>query len=149
MKLFLSAQFRACDHIVQRAPTGIENGYGEPRGPCAGHGPQRELRAQPWRQPQQQQFGAFPPQQRALSPYGAGAAHSRPASTNDLAGFVTQGPSNESIANAIRECLAEVDLDTVTKKQLKALAEQKLQCQLTGDRRTFLDSQIDFELANM
>ena len=42
-----------------------------------------------------------------------------------------------------------VDLDTVTKKQLKALAEQKLQCQLTGDRRTFLDSQIDFELANM
>jgi chitin synthase len=42
-----------------------------------------------------------------------------------------------------------VDLDTVTKKQLKALAEQKLQCQLVGDRRTFLDSQIDFELANM
>ena len=34
-------------------------------------------------------------------------------------------------------------------QQLKALAEQKLQCQLTGDRRTFLDSQIDFELANM
>ena len=94
---------------------------------------------------QQQQFGAFPPPQRTLSPYG----QSRPASTNDLAGFVTQGPSNESIANAIRECLAEVDLDTVTKKQLKALAEQKLQCQLVGDRRTFLDSQIDFELANM
>jgi chitin synthase len=97
---------------------------------------------------QQQQFGAFPqPQQRALSPYNQ--LQSRPVSTNDLAGFVTQGPSNESIANAIRECLAEVDLDTVTKKQLKALAEQKLQCQLVGDRRVFLDSQIDAELASM
>jgi chitin synthase len=40
-------------------------------------------------------------------------------------------------------------LDTVTKKQLKALAEQKLQCQLVGDRRVFLDSQIDAELASM
>jgi chitin synthase len=49
----------------------------------------------------------------------------------------------------LRECLAEVDLDTVTKKQLKALAEQKLQCQLAGDKRAFLDHQIDFELANM
>lgn len=97
----------------------------------------------------QQQFGAFPPQQRSTSPYGPGAAHSRPASTNNLAGFQTQGPSNETIAQAIRECLNEVDLDTVTKKQLKALAEQKLQCQLVGDRRAFLDSQIDFELANM
>lgn len=87
------------------------------------------------------------PQQRAFSPLGGAAAHSRPAST--LAGFQTQGPSNETIAQAIRECLAEVDLDNVTKKQLKALAEQKLQCQLTGDRRAFLDSQIDFELANM
>ncbi|KAM0724264.1 hypothetical protein Q7P37_000146 [Cladosporium fusiforme] len=98
---------------------------------------------------QQQQFGAFPPQQRATSPYGAGVSHSRPASTNNLAGFQTQGPSNDTIARAIRECLNEVDLDTVTKKQLKALAEQKLQCQLVGDRRAFLDSQIDFELANM
>jgi chitin synthase len=97
---------------------------------------------------QHQQFGAYQPHQRTLSPYG-GAAASHPGSTNELAGFQSRGPSNESIANAIRECLAEVDLDTVTKEQLKALAEQKLQCQLVGDKRTFLDNQIDSELADM
>lgn len=86
---------------------------------------------------------------RSRSPFGAG---SRPASTNNLAtlaAFTTQGPTNEVITQAIRECLSEVDLDSVTKKQLKALAEQKLQCQLQGEKRAFLDSQIDFELANM
>ncbi|KAI7653473.1 hypothetical protein KC318_g14223, partial [Hortaea werneckii] len=78
-----------------------------------------------------------------------GAYHSRPASTNNLAGFQTQGPSNDLITQAIRECLGEVDMDSVTKKQVKALVEQKLQCQLQGDRRAFLDSQIDVELSNM
>ena len=78
-----------------------------------------------------------------------GAFPSRPGSTNQLAGFQSQGPTNEAITLAIRECLGEVDLDNVTKKQLKALAEQKLQCQLSGEKRAFLDSQIDFELANM
>ncbi|KAI6799161.1 chitin synthase [Hortaea werneckii] len=78
-----------------------------------------------------------------------GAWHSRPASTNNLAGFQTQGPSNDLITQAIRECLGEVDMDSVTKKQVKALVEQKLQCQLQGDRRAFLDSQIDVELSNM
>lgn len=83
---------------------------------------------------------------------------SRPGSTylnqhlstaTGLSGFQTQGPTNESITMAIRECLSEVDLDTVTKKQLKALAEQKLQCQLSGGKREYLDAQIDYELANM
>ena len=90
-------------------------------------------------------------QDPARSPYGQNT-WSRPGSTNQLAtlsGFQTQGPTNEAITQAIRECLNEVDLDNVTKKQLKALAEQKLQCQLVGDKRAFLDSQIDFELANM
>ena len=82
------------------------------------------------------------------SPYN-GSGVSRPASTTQLPGFQTQGPSNEAITQAIRECLGEVDLDTVTKKQLKALAEQRLQMQLAGEKRVFLDSQIDFELANM
>ena len=91
-----------------------------------------------------------PPLDRSRSPYASqGAFPSRPGSTNQLSGFQTQGPSNESITLAIRECLGEVDLDHVTKKQLKALAEQKLQCQLSGDKRAFLDAQIDFELANM
>jgi len=90
---------------------------------------------------------------RSRSPYASqGAFPSRPGSTNQLnhlSGFQTQGPTNEAITLAIRECLGEVDLDNVTKKQLKALAEQKLQCQLPPEKRAFLDSQIDFELANM
>ena len=95
-------------------------------------------------------------QEGAQTPLGFGGhAWSRPGSTNQLthmsnmSGFQTQGPSNETITQAIRECLHEVDLDNVTKKQLKALAEQKLQCQLVGEKRAYLDSQIDFELANM
>ncbi|KAK3699735.1 hypothetical protein LTR37_016340 [Vermiconidia calcicola] len=87
-------------------------------------------------------------QDRARSPLQYGQ-QSRPGSTNQLSGFQTQGPTNESITQAIRECLNEVDLDKVTKKQLKALTEQKLQCQLPGDKKAFLDAQIDFELANM
>ena len=95
-------------------------------------------------------------QEGAGTPLGfPGSNWSRPGSTNQLnhmsglSGFQSQGPTNESITQAIRECLQEVDLDNVTKKQLKALAEQKLQCQLVGDKRAFLDAQIDFELANM
>lgn len=90
-------------------------------------------------------------QDRSRSPLGFGQNNwSRPGSTtHHLSGFQSQGPTNEAITQAIRECLSEVDLDNVTKKQLKALAEQKLQCQLTGDKRMFLDAQIDFELANM
>ena len=83
-----------------------------------------------------------------------GGWHSRPVSTNNfgamsMSGFQTQGPANETITQAIRECLGEVDLDNVTKKQVKALVEQKLQCQLQGAKRAFLDQQIDVELANM
>ncbi|PLN83648.1 chitin synthase [Aspergillus taichungensis] len=59
------------------------------------------------------------------------------------------GPDEGAITEAIRGCLAEVDLDTVTKKQVRALVEQRLQTTLTGDRRAFLDRQIDQELANM
>jgi chitin synthase len=70
-------------------------------------------------------------------------------SSSGLQGFQTQGPTNEAITLAIRECLAEVDLDNVTKKQLKALTEQRLQCQLGPEKRSFLDLQIDAELANM
>ncbi|KAI5359037.1 Putative cytochrome b5-like heme/steroid binding domain, myosin head, motor domain, chitin synthase [Septoria linicola] len=90
-------------------------------------------------------------QQRARSPLGGGYQYgSRPGSTNpqSLHGFQTQGPTNDAIVMAVRECLSEVDMDSVTKKQLKALAEQKLQCQLVGDKRAFLDQQIDVELAN-
>lgn len=80
-------------------------------------------------------------------PMGQEAA-SRPVSTFDFQrGNV--GPDDMQIVEAIRGCLVEVDLDNVTKKQVRALVEQRLQTELVGERRTFLDRQIDTELANM
>ncbi|CAI7587751.1 unnamed protein product [Penicillium discolor] len=73
---------------------------------------------------------------------------SRPASTAfDFR--AASGPDEGAITEAIRGCLAEVDLDTVTKKQVRVLVEHRLQTSLTGDKRAFLDRQIDQELANM
>lgn len=57
--------------------------------------------------------------------------------------------SDVSIIESIQSVLREVDLDTVTKKQVRALVEQRLQTELVGERRTFLDKQIDRELENM
>jgi chitin synthase len=58
-------------------------------------------------------------------------------------------PDDAAIIEAIQSVLREVDLDTVTKKQVRALVEQRLQTELVGERRTFMDRQIDNELANM
>lgn len=60
-----------------------------------------------------------------------------------------RGPDDRSIVEAVQGCLIEVDLDSVTKKQVRALVEQRLQTELVGERRTFLDRTIDNELANM
>ncbi|KAG5982421.1 hypothetical protein E4U55_001928 [Claviceps digitariae] len=62
-------------------------------------------------------------------------------------GFV--GADDMAIVEAIQSVLREVDLDTVTKKQVRALVEQRLQSELIGERRTFMDRQIDRELENM
>lgn len=59
------------------------------------------------------------------------------------------GPDDALITECIQSVLQEVDLDTVTKKQVRALVEQRLQTELVGERRTFMDRQIDNELANM
>ncbi|KAI1348695.1 class V chitin synthase [Xylaria sp. FL0043] len=59
------------------------------------------------------------------------------------------GPDDGMIIEAIQAVLREVDLDTVTKKQVRALVEQRLQTELVGEKRTFMDRQIDNELANM
>lgn len=59
------------------------------------------------------------------------------------------GPTDMAIVESIRSVLGEVDLDTVTKKQVRALVEQRLQTELVGERRTFMDRQIDHELENM
>ena len=58
-------------------------------------------------------------------------------------------PDDMVITEAIQSVLREVDLDTVTKKQVRALVEQRLQTELVGERRTFMDRQIDHELATM
>ncbi|KAK9436803.1 class VII chitin synthase [Metarhizium brunneum] len=59
------------------------------------------------------------------------------------------GADDTAIVDAIQSVLHEIDLDTVTKKQVRALVEQRLQTELTGERRTFMDRQIDRELENM
>ena len=74
---------------------------------------------------------------------------SRPMSAIDFRTPVAQGPNEEAIVQAIRGVLAEVDLDSVTKKQVRALVEQRLQSEITGEKRGFLDRAIDQELANM
>ncbi|KAH6883455.1 chitin synthase-domain-containing protein [Thelonectria olida] len=60
-----------------------------------------------------------------------------------------RGPNDMAIVEAIRSVLVEVDLDTVTKKQVRDLVKQRLQTDLVGERRTFMDRQIDHELENM
>lgn len=72
----------------------------------------------------------------------------RPVSTFDFQRG-NAGPDDVMIVEAIQGCLREVDLDHVTKKQVRALVEQRLQTELVGERRTFLDRMIDTELANM
>jgi len=83
---------------------------------------------------------------RGRSPLGFAA--SRPGSTVNFQNMMN-GPSDSVITETVQACLREADLDRVTKKQLVALAEQRLQTQLTGERRIFLNQQIDLELANM
>ncbi|KAL3419762.1 Chitin synthase 6 [Phlyctema vagabunda] len=73
---------------------------------------------------------------------------SRPVSTFDFQRG-NAGPDDMMIVEAIQGCLREVDLDNVTKKQVRALVEQRLQTELVGERRVFLDRMIDSELANM
>jgi len=84
----------------------------------------------------------------ARAPLGASeAAHQSTMSFDFQRGHV--GPDDLMIVEAIQGVLREVDLDTVTKKQVRALVEQRLQTELVGERRTFMDRQIDNELANM
>ena len=83
----------------------------------------------------------------ARTPMGTEAGM-RPVSTFDFQRG-NAGPDDMMIVEAIQGCLREVDLDNVTKKQVRALVEQRLQTELVGERRTFLDRMIDTELANM
>ncbi len=99
-------------------------------------------------------LGGNPRASTALG-YAGGMRSHTPMSVADVSGapFDFQrgnaGPNDGMIVEAIQGVLREVDLDTVTKKQVRALVEQRLQTELTGERRTFMDRQIDNELANM
>ena len=59
------------------------------------------------------------------------------------------GPDDATIMEAIRESLREVDLDTVTKKQVRGLVERRLGMEIVGERRRVLDAGIDVVLARM
>ena len=111
---------------------------------------QQQLQLQLQQQQHQRSSTSLP---RVRSGFGFGGvagagAMSRPVSTVNFQNAVT-GPTDETIVEAIQACLREVDMDNVTKKQLMALTEQRLQTQLTGERKAFLDLHIDSELANM
>lgn len=99
---------------------------------------------------QQPQYGnpLSPPLQRGRSPLGFAQQPSRPVSTVNFQNAMS-GPTDAAIIETIQAIMQEIDMDTVTKKQLKALVEQRLQTQLSPERRAFLDVQIDAELANM
>lgn len=58
-----------------------------------------------------------PPLRQSRSPLGYGG-NSRPVSTVDFRGLVS-GPDDGAIVEAVQTCLAEVNLDNVTKKQGK------------------------------
>lgn len=83
---------------------------------------------------------------RGKSPLSRGASR---MSMLDMEAPQIRDVDDFEITNAIRACLQEVDLDTVTKKQVRSLVEQNLGTTLSGERREFMDKQIDTELENM
>ncbi|KAH3911558.1 chitin synthase [Parastagonospora nodorum] len=89
---------------------------------------------------------ASTPPIRGRSPLGFD--QSRPGSTVNFQNMMN-GPNDATIVEVVQQCLREADLDRITKKQLVALAEQRLQAQLTGERKIFLSHTIDEQLANM
>jgi chitin synthase len=93
-------------------------------------------------------MAASTPPIRGRSPLGFGLSQSRPSSTANFQSMMN-GPTDGVITETVQSCLKDADLDRVTKKQIIALVEQRLQMQLTGERKIFLAQAIDHELANM
>lgn len=60
-----------------------------------------------------------------------------------------QGLDEYVIVEVIWSVMREVDLDNVIKKQVRVLVEQRLQCEIIGVKRMFMDKEIDNELVVM
>lgn len=95
------------------------------------------------------------PQTRgSRSPLGgpsvAAAGRRSSAGWHSTANAASAPPSDAAITEAVRHCLAQVDLEQVTKKQVRAMVEARLGCgELVGDTRAVVDACIDTELAEM
>ena len=97
-----------------------------------------------------------PPSVRASTVLGYGGGRRSPLAPDAMRSTPSfdfqhgnNGPDDATIVECIQGIIREVDLDSVTKKQLRALVEQRLQTELVGPRRTFLDQQIDHELQKL
>jgi len=92
--------------------------------------------------------GAHTPPGRGMNRSPLGGPPSRPMSTVDL----LRGGNDvdeQQVVNTIRAVLGEVDLDSVTKKQVRALVEQRLGMEFGMNRRAWVDGLIDAELEAM
>jgi chitin synthase len=94
-------------------------------------------------------YSAMPSMSRPVSSVNLLGGQDRRGSQVNFMDGPKNGPSDQDIIQAVRECLQEVDLERVTKKHVVALAELKLQGQLSPDRKQFLYQAIDAELERM
>ncbi|RSM05046.1 hypothetical protein CEP52_006488 [Fusarium oligoseptatum] len=59
------------------------------------------------------------------------------------------GLSNEVISASIKWTLQEADLDTITKRQVRAIVERRLDTELSGDQLAFFGRELDRQLGEM
>ena len=87
------------------------------------------------------------------SPLGFGTPNpmntSRPVSMIDFRGTMPGGgPSDQAILEVVHAVMADVDIENTTKRTLKAVIEQRLQTELSAEKRAFVDAKIDEVLQN-
>ena len=88
------------------------------------------------------------------SPLGFGTPNpmntSRPVSMIDFRGNMPGGgPSDQAISQVAHEVMAEIELEATTKRTMKALVEQRLQTELVGEKKAYLDKVVDEILQTM
>ncbi|KAH7122023.1 class VII chitin synthase [Dactylonectria estremocensis] len=67
----------------------------------------------------------------------------------NFAGQNLSEPSRGSILDAVELTLQEVDLDTVTKRQVRSIVERRLRAALIGDNLDFFSYELDGQLQKM